>query len=269
MRQNYHTVLQCQKVTLVPYKPVHIEKYHKWMQNNPELLELTASEPLSMEEEISMQESWHQDENKCTFIVLASCSLNMIDHHHHHDNNNDNNRQTKVKKKGFMREDWRSFISCLSDNNDNNNNTNNLLPKLDNKNFIGDNLRAMVGDCNLFFHAHDSEEELKCAELDIMIAESSNRRNGLGTEAVCLMMLYGYHVLNVRRFYVKIGVKNNASRYMFQKIGFVECNFVECFQEFEYEYIMNDNNDCDSSNISNAVKVIADKVESVTIYQLE
>ena len=31
---------------------------------------LTGSEPLSMDEEISMQKSWHEDPEKCTFILL-------------------------------------------------------------------------------------------------------------------------------------------------------------------------------------------------------
>lgn len=43
--------------------------YHKWMQS-PELQELTASEPLTELEEFKMQMSWHEDEDKCTFIVI-------------------------------------------------------------------------------------------------------------------------------------------------------------------------------------------------------
>ncbi|CAG8520963.1 6054_t:CDS:10 [Funneliformis mosseae] len=59
-----------EKVILVPYRPEHVPKYHEWMQS-PFLQEMTASEPLTLEQEYEMQRSWHVDENKCTFIVLA------------------------------------------------------------------------------------------------------------------------------------------------------------------------------------------------------
>lgn len=70
MKINENIKLVGNKVILIPYESKHVEKYHHWMQN-PELQEQTASEPLTLEEEYSMQQSWRLDEDKCTFLILS------------------------------------------------------------------------------------------------------------------------------------------------------------------------------------------------------
>ncbi|XP_067132104.1 N-acetyltransferase 9-like protein [Centruroides vittatus] len=69
MKINQNTKIVGDKIVLVPYKEQHVPKYHSWMQDT-ELRELTASEPLSLEQEYEMCKSWREDDDKCTFIVL-------------------------------------------------------------------------------------------------------------------------------------------------------------------------------------------------------
>ncbi|CAL1356259.1 unnamed protein product [Linum trigynum] len=61
--------LEGEKVILVPYMEAHVPRYHEWMQD-PALLQATGSDPLSLEEEYTMQLSWTRDPLKRTFIVL-------------------------------------------------------------------------------------------------------------------------------------------------------------------------------------------------------
>lgn len=61
--------LPSSSLVLVPYESAHVPQYHKWMQSS-DLLELTASEPLSLEEEYENMRSWREDSQKLTFIIL-------------------------------------------------------------------------------------------------------------------------------------------------------------------------------------------------------
>uniref|UniRef100_A0A8C8HYX1 Alpha/beta-tubulin-N-acetyltransferase 9 n=1 Tax=Oncorhynchus tshawytscha TaxID=74940 RepID=A0A8C8HYX1_ONCTS len=69
MRINEDTLLEGKSVVLVPYNADHVPRYHQWM-GCPELQQLTASEPLTLEQEYDMQRSWREDDDKCTFIIL-------------------------------------------------------------------------------------------------------------------------------------------------------------------------------------------------------
>lgn len=64
-------VLEGEKVMLVPYMREHVPKYHQWMKE-PLLLEATASEPLTLEQEYEMHHSWTQDPNSNFFFVCDS-----------------------------------------------------------------------------------------------------------------------------------------------------------------------------------------------------
>ena len=56
-------------VVLVPYREMHVPKYNQWMKE-PALQYLTGSEPLTLQQEYDMMNSWLSDPYKCTFIIL-------------------------------------------------------------------------------------------------------------------------------------------------------------------------------------------------------
>jgi hypothetical protein len=197
---------------------------------DPFLLDATASEALTMEDEIEMQKEWRDDEKKCTFIVLARDLLNE-----------------EVDSEGERIDIPPIPTTCTEKNKI----VGKSYPKL-----IKDTLQAMVGDINLFLSEeenYNSDDELNFhqqqisptekssvhmtqAELDIMIAAKTHRHKHLGTELVLMMMYYGASSLNLRRFYVKIKDTNHSSIKLFKgKLGFKECAYAECFGEYEFE----------------------------------
>ncbi|WPT12734.1 N-acetyltransferase 9, partial [Picochlorum sp. SENEW3] len=69
MIDNWNTRIRGDLVELVPYRRHFVKRYHEWM-GDEELLENTASERLTLDEEYRMQEEWKEDDKKCTFIIL-------------------------------------------------------------------------------------------------------------------------------------------------------------------------------------------------------
>ncbi|KAH6943569.1 hypothetical protein HPB50_024342 [Hyalomma asiaticum] len=178
MRINAKTQVWSRTVVLVPYREHHVTKYHEWMKD-PYLQAMTASEPLSLEQEYEMQKSWLEDEDKCTFIIL----------------------DREVYESGK------------------------------------DEVEAMIGDVNLFFNDQDRPRD---AEIEVMIAESSQRQKGRGKEAIHLMMRYGVEELQVTAFSAKIKLSNEVSRSLFEKIGFSLVSTSSVFQEATYHIEVND-----------------------------
>jgi hypothetical protein len=54
------TKVEGQRLWLVPYEKEHVPRYHAWLQDL-QLLQDTASEPLSLAENYELQKSWMTD----------------------------------------------------------------------------------------------------------------------------------------------------------------------------------------------------------------
>ena len=91
-------------------------------------------------------------------------------------------------------------------------------------------LGCLCGDVNLFLHSYLHP----LGELEVMIAEPLSRRKGIAAEALTLLMAYAREVYAVEGFVVKVGGSNEASLRMFkEKLGFIETEYVDVFDEFE------------------------------------
>lgn len=166
-----------EKVILVPYMKDHVPRYHVWMQD-PAILQATASEPLTLDQEYEMQLSWVQDPLKQTFIVLDK----------------------ELVVGDFIHGEPHS--------------------------------EAMVGDVNIFMNDSDDPQ---IAEVEIMIAEPKSRGKGLAKESILVMMAFAVENLGIHKFRAKIGESNEASLYLFKKLGFMETSRSEIFKEATLE----------------------------------
>eukprot|EP00316_Scyphosphaera_apsteinii_P017543 CAMPEP_0119313352 /NCGR_PEP_ID=MMETSP1333-20130426/28761_1 /TAXON_ID=418940 /ORGANISM="Scyphosphaera apsteinii, Strain RCC1455" /LENGTH=200 /DNA_ID=CAMNT_0007318163 /DNA_START=72 /DNA_END=671 /DNA_ORIENTATION=- len=184
MRLNEAISIETERLRLVPYRCEHVPAYNTWMQDLT-LLELTCSEPLSLEEEIENQNSWLEDPAKLTFIICSAAYSGANAHR--------------------------------------------------------DLTQGMCGDVNAFLSVADDEDspafegkpQAFMAELEVMIAEPSQRRKGLALEALRIFMHYILVNLPVTVFVAKITDKNIASFQLFARLGFAVFKPMPIFQQTE------------------------------------
>ncbi|GKZ01239.1 hypothetical protein MPSEU_001074900 [Mayamaea pseudoterrestris] len=234
MLLNYEEVIVGGKCILVPYRKEHVAVYHVWMQD-PLMLEATASDPLTRDEEYEMQETWRDDPNKCTYIVLAKQAVDE----------NVLQSLAKGESSDFIQE----TLSAMAGD------VNMFLSQIEEE-IKSDDEHYQVS------HATLSQESLEPtqAEIDIMIAAPSYQRQGLGREAICLTMHYlvSRH-LQVRRVFCKIKENNSASLQLFRSLGFTQCAYAACFKEVELELKRDSNEDL--------LQVLVELLEPLTIIQ--
>eukprot|EP00796_Vickermania_ingenoplastis_P010221 gene10221-7164_t len=263
---NEHVFLQSMKLRLVPYLSCFTPRYHQWM-TDPELLALTESEPLTLEEELENQHTWLYAQDKLTFILLAPI---FEDTQIHTARGPVVAFPPQSSSPGAVipasvvasastspwsaEGEWfqigavpprptTAVIHAPPPHA-------NPPPQL----FFPTSLRdawsgasvadawaaaspkpsglVMIGDCNLFLLPDDEGEEGRIFEVEVMVADPHFRRRGLALEAVRLLMLYAVQVLGASGFVAKILEDNTASLRLFQDhLGFTEIKRVPVFRE--------------------------------------
>ncbi|WVQ93985.1 hypothetical protein IAU59_001063 [Kwoniella sp. CBS 9459] len=208
MRLNENTVIYGDRVILVPYRAEHVPTYHEWMKS-PELLELTASEPLTYQEEMDMQKKWHLDEDKLTFILLARPETSSSS-----SSSSISNSDLSPSAAGLRILQPAELKQC-----------------------------RMVGDVNLFL-PNGVEEDGEC---EIMIASIDDRRKGYAVEALSLFLSYLTKNLPLppTHLIARISSTNIPSIKLFRKLGFGIVKHVKVFDEVEMRYGSENVNDLD------------------------
>jgi hypothetical protein len=174
--------------------------------SNTELLEMTGSEPLTIDEEYSMQIRWMNDEDKCTFIVLdrEKCR-NFPDEIERLQKNQQTTagefrmlENERYQSDPFIQPLPATVAPAVKEQSS-------MLNIFNARGFVEKNLHAMVGDVNIFLSSTEDcdgssfEHPILMqdfgkgnqGELNLMIAELSAQRKGFGAEACQLAMLYG------------------------------------------------------------------------------
>lgn len=256
-------------LVLLPYTRELVPTYHGWMQD-PKMLELTESEPLTLEQEYINQESWKHDPTKYCFIIHSRRPVirtfqdgpgvstgTGIDY------TVQSAEELEALKKpvdvkwieepegaeeeGQVEESTVSTETPMPDTEASSASTGvaaaSAATSVESAAASPADPYPLtpIGDVNLFLHPDFNLEDYGIAgggcEIEIMIAESSYRRRGLGYEALQLLMQFSAEQLGVERFVVKVIASNKPSIDLFQKkLGFRLVEYVECFDEMVLFY---------------------------------
>eukprot|EP00249_Psilotum_nudum_P009235 c21805_g1_i1 orf=514-852(+) len=92
----------------------------------------------------------------------------------------------------------------------------------------------MAGDVNLYMN---DLEDLQTAEIEIMIADLDCRRQGLGKEAVMMMIAFATQHLGILKFRAKIGDSNRASLHLFRSMGFKDVCHSSVFKQVTLDLV--------------------------------
>ncbi|EPS95687.1 hypothetical protein FOMPIDRAFT_1131879 [Fomitopsis schrenkii] len=200
MRCNQNTVIVDPLVVLAPYRHEHVAKYHEWMKST-ELQELTASEPLTLEQEYEMQQKWREDEDKLTFIVLANEARLSAD---------DATDSTES--------DWLKTLPMVGDVN--------LFLK---GNPSDEDFEAEV-EIMIAEPAY-RRRGLAHTVLQLFLSYATS-----AAKASATTNLAGIPPIPRTRLVARIGMQNAPSIALFEKLGFVETKRVEVFGELEMRW---------------------------------
>ena len=67
----------------------------------------------------------------------------------------------------------------------------------------------------------DFDPKNKKVGIGIIVSNTQYRNKGVGTEAIDLVCKYAFSVLNLRQLYANVLEDNEASKHLFEKLGFV------------------------------------------------
>lgn len=237
---NRHVALRGKRLLLVPYLEEHVPRYHRWMCD-PELLDATCSEPLSLEEEYSNQVSWLNASDKLTFIILAPLSCLLSDaarlvaaSEFARSTDAASNDAVQVTPTTTTSSgDCASYTNaseCISPFE-----VSGKGASQDRASSLIDKTYVMIGDCNLFVLSNDEDG----VEIEVMIAEKQLRRHGFAREALRLLMSYACRPpLHHTHFTAKILASNEGSKALFSSLGFEKFKEVKVFGEEHYRLVV-------------------------------